>query len=275
MDVNDLSEAMHGCDTVVHMAALLGVEKTEKRRMECLNINIQGTINLLNLAAQESVKKFIFMSSSEVYGDQVEIPIKETNPLNPKSIYAITKLAGEEYVKCFGERYGMKTTIFRLFNIYGANQVGQFVMSRFVQAVQNDKSPVLFQKGDQVRAFCYVTDAARGIVQAVVTDRAAGETIHLGNPTEPVTMKELADRVISISGKTHIKPEFVSFDKADRKAERDIQKRIPSIEKAKRLLEYEPKISLNEGIKLVMEQKETPATWTDHRRSQQKIKSTP
>lgn len=267
MDITDLTESIRGCDTVVHLAAMLGVEKTEKRRLETLSINIQGTINVLNACAQDGVKKVLFASSSEVYGDQTKIPITEENPLNPKSNYAITKLAGEEYVRCYGERYGMKTVVFRFFNVYGANQVGQFVISRFVRAVQENMPPTLFGKGDQVRAFCYATDVASGVAEAILTSKADGQTVHLGNDTEPVTMIELAERVIKLSGKTHLKAKFVSLDEMDRRPERDIQRRIPSIEKARRLLNYDPKVSLNKGIQFVMDQGAVVSSWTDHRKS--------
>lgn len=266
MDITDLNEAAEGCDTVVHLAALLGVEKTERRRLDCLSVNIQGTLNVLNAAAKDGVKKVLFTSSSEVYGEQTNIPITEENPLNPRSIYAITKLAGEEYVRTYGQRYGMKTTVFRLFNIYGAHQVGQFVISRFVKAVQEDQPPLLYGRGDQVRAFCYMSDAADGMARALFSDKADGMTLHLGNPTEPVTMKELAERVIRISGKTLLKPKFVSEKEMDRRPDRDIQRRIPSIEKAREVLGYEPKVSLDEGIRRIMEQGKVVPSWTDHRK---------
>src|SRR5258706_8467246 len=152
LDISDLAEAARGCDFVVHLAALLGVRKSEIRRLDCLNINIVGTVNVLNTCVQDRVKKVIFASSSEVYGDQRVLPIKETNPLNPKSVYAISKLAGEEYVKAYCDRYSMNYSILRFFNVYGPGQVGELVVSRFIMAVPAGEAPAGFSDGPQQRA---------------------------------------------------------------------------------------------------------------------------
>jgi UDP-glucose 4-epimerase len=261
LDVTDLSRVMRGCDVVVHLAALLGVKRTEERRLDCLQINIQGTMNVLNSCALENVKKVVFASSSEVYGDQTKLPIAEDNPVNPKSIYAITKLAGEEFTRAYAERYGMQHTILRFFNAYGPGQVGQFVISRFVKAVSEDKSPLLIGTGEQVRAFCYGSDIAEGVVKSIFSERTDGHTINIGNDTEPVSMRELAERVIKIAGKDHLKPRLASDDESDRTPERDIQRRLPSLTKARELLGYEPSVTLDEGIRLVMDQEKIAEGW--------------
>ncbi len=254
LDMTDLSEAFRGCDTVVHLAALLGVRNTEFRRLACLNINIQGTVAVLEACAKERIKRIIFASSSEVYGESSENPITESAPLNPKSIYAVTKLAGEEYVRTYSERYGMDYTIFRFFNAYGSLQVAQFVISRFVQAVIEDRPPLLIGDGSQMRCFCHGRDISDGIIRALFTNKANGETINLGNNQEPITMKELANRVIRISGKTHLQPQIATSTEADRQPERDIYCRVPSIEKAKKLLGFKPAVSLDDGIRSVLEE---------------------
>ena len=98
LDPVELSKAIKDCDYVIHLAASLGVANTEKNRLECLHINIQGTINVLEACVKHNVKKVIFASSSEIYGEQKKVPINENAPLNPKSNYAITKLVGEEFM---------------------------------------------------------------------------------------------------------------------------------------------------------------------------------
>ena len=261
LDVTDLSRAMRGCDVVVHLAALLGVERTEERRLDCLQINIQGTINVMNSCALENVGKVVFASSSEVYGDQTQLPIAESNPVNPKSIYAVTKLAGEEFVRAYAERYGMKHTILRFFNAYGPGQVGQFVISRFVKAVSEGQPPLLMGTGEQTRAFCYGSDIADGTVRAIFSDSANGHTINIGNDTEPVTMRELAETVIRISGKHHLEPRLANPEEADREPGRDIQRRLPSLQRARDLLGYEPSVPLEQGIRLVMEQEKIADNW--------------
>jgi UDP-glucose 4-epimerase len=261
LDVTDISRVMRGCDVVVHLAALLGVERTEERRLDCLHINIQGVMNVLNTCALENVEKIVFSSSSEVYGEQAKLPITEENPVNPKSVYAVTKLAGEEFVKAYAERYGMKYTILRLFNAYGPGQVGQFVISRFVRAVSMDEPPLLIGDGEQVRAFCYGSDIADGIVKCIFSEKSDGQTINIGNDTEPISMNDLAEKIIKISGKNHLKPRSAKLEETDREPGRDILRRLPSLEKARELLDYAPSVSLDEGLRLVMDQDKIAGGW--------------
>jgi UDP-glucose 4-epimerase len=251
LDQYDLAKAVRGCHYAVHLAALMGVQRTENNRLETLHINIQGTLNVVEACVKEGVKKLIFSSSSEVYGDQESHPIKESQPLNPKSVYALSKIVGEEYVKAYSETYGMKYNIVRLFNVYGEFQREDFVLPRFVQRVVSGQPPLIYGDGSQVRSFCYVEDAASGIVDALLA-KEHGEVINIGNNSEPISIKSLALKIIRLNGK-ELEPVFVSYDNSDRDSSREIKKRIPSIEKAKRLLDYTPRYSLDEGLKRMMD----------------------
>ena len=122
LDPVELSKAIKDCDYVIHLAASLGVANTEKNRLECLHINIQGTINVLEACVKHNVKKVIFASSSEIYGEQKKVPINENAPLNPKSNYAITKLVGEEFMRAYFDTHKLKYNICRFFNVYGPAQ---------------------------------------------------------------------------------------------------------------------------------------------------------
>lgn len=262
LDINNVTNAMHGCDYVIHLAAMLGVKRTEMRRLECLNVNILGTINILEGCIKERIKKMVFTSSSEVYGEQTKIPISENNPLNPKSIYAVTKLAGEEYVKGYSKCYGLAYSIVRFFNVYGPGQVAEFVMPRFIKWVMDNKPPKIYGKGDQVRAFCYVDDLVKGAFLSLINKNANSEIFNIGNNKEPVSIRDLAHKVISISHED-IEPEYIPMDNSDRTGEREIQRRIPDISKARKMLGYEPEISLSEGILKVMEHGSIPESWFD------------
>ena len=127
----DLDRAMKGCEIVIHFAALVGVRVTEKKSLDCLHINIQGTSNVLDAAVKNKVKKIIFSSSSEVYGEQNKFPIFESANLTPKSNYGISKIVGEEYVKAYNKLYDIKFNICRFFNLYGPNQKEDFVIPKF------------------------------------------------------------------------------------------------------------------------------------------------
>jgi len=262
LDSNDISNAVRDCDYVVHMAAMLGVKRTEMRRFECLNINIQGTVNVLEACVKERVKKVLFVSSSEVYGDPRENPVRETTPVNPKSVYAVSKLAGEEYVKAYRAKYGLGYSIVRFFNVYGPRQVAEFVMPRFIKAVMEDRPPTVYGNGHQARAFCYVTDAVRGAAATLFDEGTNSEIFNVGNDLEPIWMKDLAFKVIALARK-EITPRFVPMADSDRTASREIQKRVPDLSKARAMLRYEPEVGLDEGIRRVMAYVPIEESWFD------------
>lgn len=262
LDVNNVNQAVRGRDTVIHLAAKLGVKRTETHRLETLNLNIQGTVNILEACIKNDTEKVIFTSSSEVYGDQNVELISETCHRNPKSIYGVTKLAAEEYMQAYKSYYGLDYTILRYFNVYGPGQVAEFVIPRFIKAVMNNKPPIVYGDGSQIRSFCYVDDIARGTVLALLSKKANSEVFNLGNDKDKITLLQAAMKVIEISGK-NLTPRLVPFNEADRTAERDINKRIPDISKARKLLGYEPEVFIEEGIKKVMKEGRIIESWTE------------
>ena len=132
LDNSAVREAMIGCDAVVHLAAHLGVRRTEVNKLRCLDINIDGTKKVLEASiANGSIEKFILASSSEVYGEPLKNPISEQDITQGKTIYAVSKLAGEEFVKAFNHEFPkLKYSILRYFNTYGPYQIVQFVISK-------------------------------------------------------------------------------------------------------------------------------------------------
>lgn len=259
LDTSAVNKAVSGCDIVVHLAALLGVRRSENERLECLNANINGTVNILDACVKQKIKKIIFSSSSEVYGDQDKILCEETD-VKPKSIYAISKLAGEEYVKAYKLNYGLDYSIVRLFSVYGVGQVGEFVVPRFVYSAIKDISPTVYGDGLQTRSFCNSQDICLGIEKTISLKESNNEIINLGNPSEPITIKDLANKVINISGKS-IKPVFIPLEESDRSAKREILNRMPNINKAKSILGYEPQISLDNGIKSMFDNGSVIESW--------------
>lgn len=259
MDEYNLLEAMEGCEYVVHLAAMLGVKRTEVQRLGCLQVNIQGTKNVLDACVKQKIKKIVFSSSSEVYGEPSKVPIAESDPKQPISIYATTKLAGEEYLRAYKQQYDLDYTIVRFFNVYGPGQVAEFVVPRFIKQVQLDMSPTVYGAGSQVRAFCNVRDAAQGVYLALVNKAADDEDFNIGNPNTPVTMEELAKLIVQISGKD-LEPTRVSMQDADRTESRDIHNRAPDISKAQRILGYRPTVDLHSGL-TEMYESEVTETW--------------
>ena len=138
-NLDSVKNSITDCDLVIHLAASLGVVNVERDPVQTLDINLGGTKNVLEACRTNNIKKIIFSSSSEVYGEPAKIPIKENDPITPITTYGISKLASEEYIKSYSKSYGMQYTIFRLFNVYGAMQDTQWVLPAFVDKAISNK----------------------------------------------------------------------------------------------------------------------------------------
>lgn len=249
LDKSILITAIDKKQIVVHLAASLGVKNTEENSYRCYQINVRGTENILDVCLQKKIKKFIFASSSEVYGEPLKNPIDESFPTQGKSNYAITKLMGESLVKSYNDLdKSMKFIIFRFFNTYGYNQVAQFVLPRFIHAAQNNKNLVINGDGEQIRSYCSAVDIAKGITSSIVGVKANNQTINLGNSVDSITINDLAKLVLL---KTKSKSKIIydrKFKKTDRKESREVYKRFGNFDKAKKLLNFKAKIRLNKGL---------------------------
>jgi len=247
--LEDLRWEMRDCDMVYHLAAELGVVNSDKKPLMTLGVNIDGTVNVFRCALGTNVKKIVYTSSSEVYGEPREIPIKEDSPKSPVSIYGVSKLTAEMYAYGYVKEYGMDINPVRLFNVYGPGQGFEWVMPIFMQKVLGNKQPEVFGDGSQVRCFTYISDILGGI-ETVRKKGGKGEAYNISN-IDQISMKELAESIIKVSGK-NISPKIVPFGAETRKKEREIMKRIPSIDKLKSL-GWKPQIGIQEGIRKTFE----------------------
>jgi UDP-glucose 4-epimerase len=255
VDLSSMRSAMINCDIVIHLAALLGVKRSEQDKLRCIEINIDGTKNVLDCAVQHSVKKIVFASSSEVYGEPLQNPITEESITQGKTVYAVTKLAGEELCKAYAQKYPINYTILRYFNCYGPYQTAQFVISKFIKTVMDDQRPIIHGDGKQVRSYTYVSDTARATIMSALSERANSEIINIGNGDQPVSLIDLAHAIIDIAGKkSRLQPEFrTDFNNCDRSREREIYVRFCNTQKAKDILGWQAEVSLQQGLKNVME----------------------
>lgn len=249
-DDNLVKKAITNCNIVIHLAASLGVQHTDKNIVECLDLNIYGTRNLLKFAQKFKLDRFIFISSSEVYGEQTSFPIKENYELKNKSIYATSKIVAEQYVRGFYQKFKLKFNIIRFFNVYGPGQKENFVMSKFKKQIQSNKSLTVFGNGKQIRSFCHVNDAIKGLIQ-VLEKGKINETYNIGNNNEPISMLNLAKKFIKISNK-NIKIIKVPYSKSDRSKKREIFKRLPDLKKIISDTNYNPEKNLNTGIETLL-----------------------
>jgi len=265
LDSAALRDAMFGCDGVIHLAAHLGVQRTERNRLRCLDINISGTNKVLDSCIMNGgIKKIIYASSSEVYGEPLENPITENAITQGKTVYAVSKLAGEELIKAYNAEFPkLNYSILRYFNAYGPHQVSQFVISKFIHGVTLDKAPIIFGDGSQRRSYNFAKDTARGTADSIISDKTDSKVLNIGNSNEPITLIDLAKKIIKIAGKEDILEVQVknTFDNTDRDVKREIYQRYCDTSLAKELINYESKFNLDEGIKEILDVGVFQSTW--------------
>lgn len=227
-------------DYVFHYAAVVGVKRTLENPIAVLN-DIDGIRNILTLSKNTGVRRVFFSSSSEVYGEPVEIPQnEETTPLNSRLPYAIVKNLGEAYFRAFHQEHELNYTIFRFFNTYGPLQSEDFVITKFVRQALAGEPITIYGDGSQTRTFCYVDDNIEATVKAFEEGKFVNDVINIGSSKE-ITIKELAEKVIAAVGSSseliHLPP----------LAEGDMRRRCPDNSKMLALLGREP-LSLEEGL---------------------------
>ena len=247
MDPGSIAPLFAGIDTVFHLAAMVGVEETQDEPVTLLNVEIIGTANVIELAAKNKIKRFVFASSSEVYGDSWE-PMVEEGPFNPKSSYALTKLVGEHYCKAYYQKYGLEYTALRYFNSYGPRQDERFVLSRFIKRALAGQELFVYGDGTQTRDFTYVEDTMLMSLLAGASDAGINQILNLGTG-KAVSINTLADMVLTaLDLKGRIKVSLVDYDKR-RSREIEVFSRVANVDRAERLLGYSPAVILEDGMK--------------------------
>lgn len=248
-DVNnyrDVSELMlsYKFDYVFHYAALVGVQRTQENPIQVLN-DIEGIKNVLNLSKNTSVKRVFFSSSSEVYGEPVELPQNEdTTPLNSRVPYAVVKNVGEAFFRSFKQSFDLDYTIFRFFNTYGPNQSVDFVVAKFIALALKNDPITIYGDGSQTRTFCYVDDNIDTCVKVFEENYHLNQTINIGGADE-ISILDLAKLVIKLSNS---KSEIVHLPPLK---DGDMTRRMPDNSKMRVILNRDL-ISIEEGIKLLL-----------------------
>ena len=247
--LDNIIQDINGCDAVFHFAALLGVDNSDRRPLDTMKVNLEGSVNVFKSALEADVKRLVFSSSSEVYGEPRELPIKEDSVKGPVSTYGVSKLASEIYAKAFNQELWADIKIVRFFNVYGPGQESNWVVPIFINKALRNEPITVFGNGNQTRCFTYVEDIADGVLK-VFEKGKTGEAYNIGN-NQPTTIFELAQIVKEI---TKSKSEIIKlgFGRETRLKEREIEYRIPDISKMK-ALGWEPKTMIKDGVTKILE----------------------
>lgn len=243
-DVIAMRKLLEGADLVYHLACL-GVRHSIHDPLENHEVNATATLALLGEAQKTGIERFVYVSTSEVYGTARFAPMSEEHPTFPHTVYGSSKLAGESYTHAYYDTFGLESVVIRPFNAFGPRchhegDSGE-VIPKFMVRCLADQPMVVFGDGSQTRDFTFVSDTAHGIALAGIAERAVGETINLGRGEE-ITILELANAVKSTLGKDDAGVEF------DAPRPGDVLRLLADSTKAANLLGYVPKVGFHEGL---------------------------
>lgn len=248
-DINDdraLAKALADVEIVFHQAALPSVPRSVENPLETHQACVNGTFNLLLKSKENKVRRLVYAASSSAYGNQESLPKIETMRPEPLSPYAAAKLMGEYYCQVFSRVYGLETISLRYFNVFGPRQnpssMYSGVISRFIDALMSDKTPVIFGDGEQSRDFTYIANVVNANIKAAQTRNGIGQVMNAANG-DRISLNELLEVLKNITGKTDVQ--------ADYQPERtgDVKHSQAGNELAREFIQYEKLVGLEEGLR--------------------------
>ncbi len=245
--------SMNGADIVVHAAAIAGIDTVIKDPVRTMEVNMIGTANVLKAAYEKRIHdRVLDFSTSEVFGSMAYRVNEDASAVSGSAgearwVYAVSKLAGEHLAYAYFKQHGLPCVTIRPFNIYGPGQTGEGAIQIFIRRALRSEPIVIYGDGNQIRAWCYITDMIDGLMCALENTSAVGESFNIGNGRAVTTIFGLAEAVCRV---LHSKSEIVFKDALSA----DIELRIPETRKAYELLGFKAKVDLEEGISLT-------ATW--------------
>jgi nucleoside-diphosphate-sugar epimerase len=251
-DIRDFGvchRAVEGMEYVFHQGALPSVQRSVEDPETSNAVNAGGTLNILLAARENGVKRVIYASSSSVYGDTPTLPKHEEMPSYPLSPYALQKYIGEQYCRLFSQLYGLETISLRYFNIFGPkqdpNSLYSAVIPKFIDALLQGRQPVIFGDGEQSRDFTYVENVVQANLLAMSAGHLSGEAINIACG-ERTSLNQLLNILKKILGS-------MLFPIYQEPRKGDVRHSLADIRKGKELIEYEPKIGIEAGLKKTVE----------------------
>jgi len=245
-------------DRIYHFAAVVGVDQYVKNPLHITDVNIVATRNILNRVRDRDVQ-FVFASTSEVYGKNPDVPWSEDTDrvIGPPTVdrwsYSTGKGACEHMIHGLAHANNpFSGTIIRPFNLYGPGQRPKFVLPAFVEQVVNGGVPKVYDDGTQTRCFTYINDFVEGVIRASTRDAGENEVFNLGS-TRETKIKELAELVLEIADLEDESPESIDPEELYGDSYEDLDRRVPDVSKAERLLDWTAQTSLEDGIAQVLD----------------------
>ena len=243
-DSSVCARAVAGCQFVIHEAAIPSVPRSVQDPVGSHRANVEGTLNMLVAARDAGVKRLVFAGSSAVYGDAPVLPKREDMRPSPLSPYALQKLIGEQYCQMFTRLYGLETVTTRYFNVFGPRQQPgspySGVISLFIDALSSGKSPLVLGDGKQTRDFTFVSDVVTGVLRSCEAPHVAGEVINVAAGGR-ISLLDLI-RTLQTILKQNAAPTFGPS------REGDVRDSQADISKARKLLDFSPTVSFEDGL---------------------------
>ena len=244
-DAGFAADSIKGADYVLHQAAVPSVPRSVAEPLRTHAANATGTLNALNAAREQGVRRFVYASSSSAYGDTPSLPKVETMPTSPLSPYAIQKLAGEQYARVFHALYGLPTVCLRYFNVFGPRQdpKSQYsaVIPKFITAMHRGEQPIIFGDGEQTRDFCFIENTvSANLLACTAGDEALGKAYNVACGKR-VSLNDLVGMINGILG-TSIEASYSETRPGD------VKHSLADIGAARELIKYEVKVNLEDGL---------------------------
>ncbi len=244
-DQNNVRLSLKGCDSVIHLAALIGIPYSYYSPESYVDTNIKGTLNLLQASRDEGIEKFVHTSTSEVYGSAKFVPINESHPLQGQSPYSASKIGADQIAISFYNSFEMPVSIIRPFNTYGPRQSARAVIPTIISQILKSQKIIKLGSLKPTRDFSYVEDTVSGFIAALKSRETIGEFINLGSSFE-ISIEETTKCIANLMNN---KIKIIQDKERMRPENSEVERLFASNQKAKKLMNWEPEFSGLEGFK--------------------------
>ncbi len=244
-DYDSVYDAMKDVDVVFHLAALIGIPYSYISPLAYIKTNTEGTYNILESGRKLNLKRIIITSTSEIYGTAQYVPIDERHPYNPQSPYAASKASADHLALSYYRSFGTPVTIIRPFNTYGPRQSARAVIPTIISQILAGKKQIKLGNLSPTRDLNYVKDIANGFITVGLHENTIGDVYNLGSGQE-ISIKDLAEKIIELTGK---EVEIIGDTQRIRPEKSEVERLLSNAEKAKKVTGWEPKYTLEEGLK--------------------------